>query len=316
MAAGTGDNPPGAATGYRIRYEQADSGTSFGPAALQMDVGDVATAVLRDLKNNKRYIVALSAFNTGGFSAYTEVKDATTLTAPAPSAIATLDLTAGDTRITAKWSEPDGRGVDISGYDVHYRTTGGTYKEWPHAGALRQAELTGLKNNTEYEVRVRGKSVGGAGGWSPAKKATPTAGGTTDPTDPTTPSSDVDPTGVDATMNASTPTSIDVTWKAPTGAVVSGYQVSWVETTVATTPIPLNPTLDMMMEVSAGVVKATIAGLDAETSYRVAVRGLERGTRTAGAWQYAGALVKTGTPVAATLAPPTKLHRQEGHRCW
>ena len=58
------------------------------------------------------------------------------------------------------------------------------------------------------------------------------------------------------------------------------------------------------MEVDAGVVKATIAGLDAETSYRVAVRGLETGTRTAGAWQYAANLATTGKPAAVALTAP------------
>jgi hypothetical protein len=181
-----GDGETGAATGYRIRYEAAGvkpAMASLTVAADSMDVGDVDMAVISGLKNDTAYLVEISAFNMDGFSEPTETKLKTTLNAPAPSAIASLTLTAGDMRILAEWTEADGRGVDITGYDVMYRTTGTAYKPWPHGSALRMAELTGLKNATEYEIRVRAKSVGGDGGWSPEKKATPMAGaGTPTPT--------------------------------------------------------------------------------------------------------------------------------------
>ena len=172
------EDPDDNATGYRIRYEAKVDGADhdmLSVAADSMDVGDVEMAIISGLENNAVYIVEIAAFNMDGFSTATASIAETTLNAPAPSAIASLTLTAGDMRIMAEWTEPDGRGVDITGYDVEYRTTGAAYKPWPHSGTARMAELTGLKNATEYEIQVRGKSVGGTGAFSPAMKATPMA---------------------------------------------------------------------------------------------------------------------------------------------
>ena len=97
------------------------------------------------------------------------------ITSYATSASATVDRitikeTKGDTGETwleASWTAPADNGAAITGYDLHYRETGGNWQDASHAGTTTTKRIGSLTADTAYEVRVRASNAEGAGGWSP-----------------------------------------------------------------------------------------------------------------------------------------------------
>ncbi|MDE0361420.1 MAG: leucine-rich repeat domain-containing protein, partial [Rhodospirillaceae bacterium] len=77
-------------------------------------------------------------------------------------------LTAGTTWLEASWTPPSANGAAITGYDVHYRETGGSWQDAAHAGTGTSKRIEDLTADTVYEVRVRASNTEGAGDWSPA----------------------------------------------------------------------------------------------------------------------------------------------------
>ena len=179
---------------------------------------------------------------------------------------------------------------------------------WRTGGGSFTVTVTGLKPNQNYLVGIRGLPATGANvqanvqGWQYRTSATATDGTSTAESfmktlvSPTGPGgSSVNPTMVTATPGT---TSITLKWTAAT-ATVSGYQLAWMESTNANATFDANPPL--LMRVAATAVEGTITGLKPEKSYRVAIRGLEYGTSTAGEWQHVSGLVTTK---AHTLVAP------------
>lgn len=69
--------------------------------------------------------------------------------------------------LTATWAAaPDDGVFPTTGYAVQYRVAGADYVAWPHDGDLLKARITGLVEDTTYEVRVRGENEFGTGDWS------------------------------------------------------------------------------------------------------------------------------------------------------
>ena len=76
------------------------------------------------------------------------------------------------TSLAASWSKPDlNGGPDITGYDVQYRQTGGSWTNFAHSGTAETTTITGLTANTEYQVRVQAKNGEGDSDWSDASDA-------------------------------------------------------------------------------------------------------------------------------------------------
>ena len=88
--------------------------------------------------------------------------------APSVSAASVSSLDVG-------WSAPDNDGPAITGYDVQYREgTSGTFTGWSHTGTGTSAAITGLAENTAYQVRVRATNDEGTGDWSDPSDAVST----------------------------------------------------------------------------------------------------------------------------------------------
>ena len=92
-----------------------------------------------------------------------------------PSALASAALTLGDTQITASWKAPAANHSAITGYNIRYRPTGGTWSDHDHSGLATGATITGLTNDIQYEVQLNAVNSIGTGEWSPSAKATPQA---------------------------------------------------------------------------------------------------------------------------------------------
>ena len=78
-----------------------------------------------------------------------------------PSAPTSLAATAGDGRVTLRWSAPsrDG-GSPIVRYEYRYREDGGSYGGWvtvSGGASSTSVTVTGLDNGTAYEFLVRGQ---------------------------------------------------------------------------------------------------------------------------------------------------------------
>ena len=69
--------------------------------------------------------------------------------------------------LTVSWSEPENRGPEISGYEVRYREAGEAgYRDGGHEGTGLTLTLTGLEEDTLYQVEVRATNEEGMGEWS------------------------------------------------------------------------------------------------------------------------------------------------------
>ena len=84
------------------------------------------------------------------------------------TALRNLSLTAGDSRITARWDPPELPGnPNFNGYQVQYREVGGEWRNANHRGTATEAATTGLANGNTYEVRVAAVSApGGKSGYT------------------------------------------------------------------------------------------------------------------------------------------------------
>ncbi|MYK38585.1 MAG: hypothetical protein F4036_12635, partial [Gammaproteobacteria bacterium] len=139
--------------------------------------------------------------------------------AEAPDAPAAPTLTAGETWLEASWTAPADNGAAITGYDVHYRETGGNWTSANHTGTGTTKRITGLTADTAYEVRVRASNAEGTGDWSPSASAR-TDASVEKPDAPSAP-----------TLTAGE-TWLEATWTAPAdnGAAITGYDVHYRET--------------------------------------------------------------------------------------
>ena len=71
------------------------------------------------------------------------------------------------TSLTVTWLAPDNAGPEITDYDVQYRAgTSAPWSDGSHIGTALTAILTGLLEDTSYQVQVRATNAEGTGGWS------------------------------------------------------------------------------------------------------------------------------------------------------
>ena len=69
--------------------------------------------------------------------------------------------------LSVTWSAPANAGPAITDYDVQYREgTSGSWSDGGHAGAATTATLSGLSENTSYQVQVQATNDEGTGSWS------------------------------------------------------------------------------------------------------------------------------------------------------
>ena len=90
-----------------------------------------------------------------------------------PAAPAAPAVTAGTAQLAIGWAAPADNGSAITGYVVRYKITQRGGWLLAAAGTDTQTTITGLTNDTEYEVQVHAVNAVGRSAWSESSTATP-----------------------------------------------------------------------------------------------------------------------------------------------
>ena len=126
----------------------------------------------QDANTDNAYVVVVQATSgtgdreqTGTQTITVTVMDDDTEAPAAPDAPSVSP--ASVTSLTVTWSAPDNDGPEITDYDVQYRAgTSAPWSDGSHIGTALTAILTGLLEDTSYQVQVRATNAEGTGGWS------------------------------------------------------------------------------------------------------------------------------------------------------
>ena len=138
----------------------------------------VTVTVDEDAGGTERKSVTLTHQASGGDYAGVDIPDVTVAipVEGTPSEPRGLSATAGDQRVTLRWSAPSSDGGSaITRYEYRYRESGGSYGEWTTVSGGASATsrtVTGLDNGTTYEFQVRARNAIGPGTESSEARAT------------------------------------------------------------------------------------------------------------------------------------------------
>ena len=174
----------------------------------------------QDQGTDNTYEVEVQATSGTGTRAMTATQTITAtvtdVSGEAPGKPAAPTVTAASTTsLTVNWTAPDNAGPAITDYDVQYRAgNSGDWSDGGHTGTAVTATLTGLSENTSYQVQVRATNADGTGDWSDS------GNGSTMPPDP--------PDGFMASNNN---TRVTLTWNAPeAGADITRHEYRFKST--------------------------------------------------------------------------------------
>ena len=128
----------------------------------------------QDQGNNNTYVVDVTATSgmdtrvmTATQTITVTVTDVDTEAPGQPGAPAVSAASATSLRVN--WSAPSNAGPAITDYDVQYRAgNSGSWSDGGHIGTATTATLTGLSEDTSYQVQVRATNDEGTGAWSDA----------------------------------------------------------------------------------------------------------------------------------------------------
>ena len=159
-------------TGYEITGGADQSFFSIGATsgALTFDAAPNFEDA-QDQGTNNTYVVTVEATSGTGTREKTATQTITVTVTDEDEAPGKPDApsvsAASVSSLTVNWSAPDNGGPAITDYDVQYREgTSGSWSNGNHAGTATTATLSGLSENTSYQVQVRATNDEGTGSWS------------------------------------------------------------------------------------------------------------------------------------------------------
>ena len=133
----------------------------------------------KDSHNDNDYVVVVQATSGMGTREMTATQTITVtvtdMSGEAPGKPAKPRVSAASaTSLRVNWSAPSNAGPAITDYDVQYRAgDSGGWSDASHTGTARATTLTGLTEDTSYQVQVRAKNAEGTGAWSDSGSGTP-----------------------------------------------------------------------------------------------------------------------------------------------
>ncbi len=244
------------------------------------------------LVNGQVYEVQVSAENLAGRGAWSNIELGSPRPDGAPGA-AVLALSPRSEKIDVSWKQPNNYESEITLYRLQHRAIG---DDWTTTTLLpdpdseilpTNASITGLINNTTYQVRMQARNEFGNGGWSDVVEATP--GGT--PAPPTAPRNLILIPGNNE---------ITAEWYPPAndmGNTITGYGVEYREKGAA----------NWTSHTHTSIFQSTkIQGLSNTVVYEVRVRA--NNTNGSGDWSE----VRSSSPVGPPSAPVVTLDPGNG----
>ena len=276
---------------YDVRYRTCSvtdspscdaSGATWGTWISHSHTGTALSTTISDLTGDTAYQVQVRAHNNSttnsGNSAWSASATETAIDVPAQPAQPSLTVDNGD--LDVSWTTPADNGSAITDYDLQYRActystdltcsdtaTWGSWNSHTHTDAGTTATITGLTNDTAYQVQVQATNSVGDSPWSTSAKAAPAA---QKPDKPAAPTLTVD--------NAS----LDASWTAPAsnGSAITDYDVQYRACTATNgdvTDLACDGTTNTWgtwtshTHTGAGTT-ATVTGLTNGTAYQVQVQ--------------------------------------------
>ena len=271
-------------TDYDIRYKVS---TVTGWTS-KSHIGTALSTTITGLTNSVTYNVQVRAKNSvgsSGWSASSSATPASITTKPAKPNVPTLVV--GNKKLDVTWVAPNNGGLAITDYDVRYKlssTTSWTSKT--HVGTALTTSITGLVNNSAYNVQVRAQNSKGESLWSTSATATPVA------SVPGIPSSIV--------VSTTSSSVIRMTWALPVdngGSAVTDYNLQYKLTSATSWT-------DVARAANHLGTGFNITGLSSSTNYDFRIRAVN--SIGDGSWSVpitrttnaaAGAPAKPATPV-------------------
>ena len=176
----TDDDTDDSVTGYEITGGADQTFFSIGATSgvLTFDAAPNYEDA-EDQGTNNTYVVDVTATSGTGTREMTATQTITvTVTdvdTEAPGKPAKPRVSAASvTSLRVNWSAPSNAGPAITDYDVQYRAgTSGAWSTKSHSGTATATTLTGLTEDTPYQVQVRAKNAEGTGAWSDSGSGTP-----------------------------------------------------------------------------------------------------------------------------------------------
>lgn len=160
-------------TNYKYSIDNGTSYTALSPADTTSPI------TITGLTNGTTYQVKLRAVNAVGDGVQSTALSA--LVATVPSAPTSLSATAGSAQLTISFTPGANNGAAITNYKYSI-DNGATYTAFSPADTTSPVTITGLTNNTTYQVKLRAVNAIGDGAESSAVSGTPTGGTPSEPT--------------------------------------------------------------------------------------------------------------------------------------
>lgn len=150
--------------GYLVSWRTASGGAWT--EAFQSGTSRVLTG----LEPATQYEFKVQARNSVGDGPLQDTGQPWTTSTSLPSAPGRPGVAPSTTSCAVFWATPASNGSTITGYQIQYSTTS-TFGSptTVDVGLVTSHTLTGLSSDTGYYVRVRAKTSGSPGAWSPAK---------------------------------------------------------------------------------------------------------------------------------------------------
>ena len=299
--------PPGAITGYEVRYVKTGAAWSEW-TAIPGSGASTESHTVSGLDGGSSYTFEVRAVNSAGKGLESQATatptGSSTPIVTAPAAPTGLSAAPGNGQVMLTWTDPDDD--SITGYQVQQRKGSAAWDSWTSISGSDadtvSHTVTGLDNDSEYRIRIRAQNSGGNSAASAAVRATPVA-----PAAPVAPGvTAAKPTGLVAAAGNGL---VTLSWTDPDNPTITKWQVrrkvgsgAWGEWT------------DIAGS-GAGTTSHEVSGLDNGTAYQFEVRAVNGAGNGAGpdapvtATPTAPALPATGGGVTVT---PTALTVVEG----
>ena len=176
----TWTKPPGAITGYEVRYTKTVA--AWGEwTAIPGSGASTESHTVSGLDGGSEYSFQIRAVNSAGKGVSNQVNatptGSSTPTVAVPAAPTGLSAEAGNRQVKLTWTDPDDD--SITRYRVQQRKGSAAWGSWTAISGsdadTTTHTVTGLDNDSEYRFRIRARNSGGNGAASAVVEATPSA---------------------------------------------------------------------------------------------------------------------------------------------